>query len=153
MGRAACACGGDRAPKIRQCRECATAKAAPHVREQAATWRALAVPAELHRARVLAALWPPGRRWCSGCQTFVRLIDCGVGATRCSTCTGAASHAARMKSTYRIHGRPFTATDYDTLFQRQGGRCFICRRPSVTKRLAVDHDHATGQVRGLLCPG
>lgn len=34
----------------------------------------------------------------------------------------------------------------------QGGVCAICEQPSPNKtRLAVDHDHKTGQIRGLLC--
>ncbi|WP_424923390.1 endonuclease VII domain-containing protein [Actinocrispum wychmicini] len=34
----------------------------------------------------------------------------------------------------------------------QGGRCAICQRATGRgKRLAVDHNHATGEVRGLLC--
>jgi hypothetical protein len=41
--------------------------------------------------------------------------------------------------------------DYRALFLAQGGRCFICQRKVHTKRLAVDHDHKTGEVRGLLC--
>lgn len=43
--------------------------------------------------------------------------------------------------------------EYDKLFQQQNERCAICERPqSVLKySLSVDHDHATGQVRGLLC--
>ncbi len=40
--------------------------------------------------------------------------------------------------------------EYDRLFKSQDGRCAICRRPS-TKNLYVDHDHATGVLRGLLC--
>lgn len=41
--------------------------------------------------------------------------------------------------------------DYDGLLERQGGRCAICRARPRSKRLAVDHNHATGAVRGLLC--
>jgi hypothetical protein len=38
------------------------------------------------------------------------------------------------------------------LIATQGGHCAICRNPCITgRRLAVDHNHATGQVRGLLC--
>jgi Recombination endonuclease VII len=39
--------------------------------------------------------------------------------------------------------------DYDELLESQGGRCAICGRPFG--RVCIDHDHATGQVRGLLC--
>lgn len=42
--------------------------------------------------------------------------------------------------------------DYDRLYAAQDGRCAICRRATgKTRRLSVDHDHATGKVRGLLC--
>jgi hypothetical protein len=56
-----------------------------------------------------------------------------------------------------------TQADYDAMFARQGGRCAICGSDSnfvTIKRLdgkpanfAVDHDHDTGKVRGLLCHG
>lgn len=40
--------------------------------------------------------------------------------------------------------------EYDKLLEAQGGRCAICG--SMRKyRLNVDHDHKTGEVRGLLC--
>ena len=39
-----------------------------------------------------------------------------------------------------------TAEQYDALLARQGGRCAICRARPKSKRLAVDHDHATGEV-------
>lgn len=45
-----------------------------------------------------------------------------------------------------------TGDEYDYLYAAQDGRCAICRRATgKARRLAVDHDHQTGQVRGLLC--
>jgi ribosomal protein L37E len=43
-----------------------------------------------------------------------------------------------------------TPEDYERMFEEQGGVCAVCEKPSA-KRLCVDHDHATGIVRGLLC--
>ncbi len=39
---------------------------------------------------------------------------------------------------------------YNEMLDRQHGRCAICREP-FHARPAVDHDHASGRVRGLLC--
>lgn len=46
-----------------------------------------------------------------------------------------------------------TATQFSALQERAGGRCEICGRAEseTSRRLAVDHDHETGIVRGLLC--
>jgi len=40
------------------------------------------------------------------------------------------------------------ADDFDRMVSEQGGRCAICGRPGPEH---VDHDHATGAVRGILC--
>ena len=40
---------------------------------------------------------------------------------------------------------------YEQMLADQGGKCATCRREDPKKRLAVDHDHETGEVRGLLC--
>jgi 5-methylcytosine-specific restriction endonuclease McrA len=44
---------------------------------------------------------------------------------------------------------------YDELLLKQDYKCAICRKPSseCRKGLSIDHDHATGKVRGLLCQG
>jgi Recombination endonuclease VII. len=46
-----------------------------------------------------------------------------------------------------------TSDAYDMLLLSQEGKCKICARPEPVsgRRLAVDHDHQTGEVRGLLC--
>lgn len=44
-----------------------------------------------------------------------------------------------------------TVEDYDKMLLDQGGTCKICKRAETARRLAVDHDHNTGEVRGLLC--
>ena len=55
------------------------------------------------------------------------------------------AHRNRILRTYGL-----TEGQYGALLIVQGGRCAICagERPY---RLNVDHDHATGLVRGLLC--
>lgn len=43
---------------------------------------------------------------------------------------------------------------YDEMVAEQGGVCAVCGQPQRTRntdRLSVDHDHATGRVRQLLC--
>lgn len=106
------------------------------------------------RARVPEAQWPAGERWCSGCQGFVpRFYTTG---SRCMAHASQAAHGSRLEAVYELldNGvrRPFTEADYQALYDAQGGRCYVCRRRSNSRRLAVDHDHGSGLVRGLLCP-
>lgn len=66
----------------------------------------------------------------------------------------------RKKSLRGRYGKD-AAERYELLFERQGGACAICGEPetyvrggsSNPYRLAMDHDHETGKVRGLLCRG
>ena len=46
-----------------------------------------------------------------------------------------------------------TIEEYNALFAKQEGCCGICgaHQSEFTKALAIDHDHKTGEVRGLLC--
>lgn len=49
-------------------------------------------------------------------------------------------------------GFGITADDYERMLAEQGGVCALCFKDNVDgRRLAVDHDHTTGKVRGLLC--
>lgn len=53
-----------------------------------------------------------------------------------------------LKARYKI-----SLEEYATLYKQQKGCCAICERHRYNfyRRLAVDHNHKTGQVRGLLC--
>jgi hypothetical protein len=44
-----------------------------------------------------------------------------------------------------------TLEDYETMLVTQGGVCKMCGGPPGKRMLAVDHDHETGKIRGLLC--
>jgi len=50
-----------------------------------------------------------------------------------------------LKNKYEI-----TFDEYSNMVISQSGRCAICRIESDD--LHIDHDHDSGQVRGLLCP-
>lgn len=92
-------------------------------------------------------------------------IDCqaeGLGSTRKAPHVGprCATHHRAKRVTRRsmtaeqrwrqVYG--ISADEYWSIYQYQGGRCFICERATgKTKRLSVDHCHTTGIVRGLLC--
>ncbi len=54
-----------------------------------------------------------------------------------------------LKNTFGI-----SLDEFNKLLEKQNGVCAICFKPESTKRnktLAVDHDHKTGKIRGLLC--
>jgi hypothetical protein len=45
-----------------------------------------------------------------------------------------------------------TLDEYNAMLAEQGGVCAVCSRPPTSGiSLHVDHDHATGRIRGLLC--
>ena len=53
----------------------------------------------------------------------------------------------KLESQYGI-----TVEQYNQMLENQNYCCAICGTEPVNRRLSVDHDHITGQVRGLLCP-
>lgn len=92
------------------------------------------------------------KKSCKDCGSTSRALK--APGPRCATCQRArkkaqkeAAWARGIKERYGI-----TAEQYWALYESQGECCYICRRATGrTRRLAVDHDHLTGWVRGLLC--
>lgn len=143
-----CPVGGCGRPKMKGKQRCTwhwlIAQPA-YVQKEHAHTRSLNSPFPEPRVRVPSSEWPDGERWCAGCQSFVPLFY--TSGSRCKSCASTAAHESRVRAVYGLE-----SGEYDALFKLQGGRCFICQRQSPSRRLAVDHDHETGRVRGLLCP-
>ena len=121
---------------------------------------------------------PVGCKWCSKCVT-IKTIGEFYPSTRhknsrhpwCSVCylsLGRARYRTniesnRRKARERAKRCPDTLRDikyrmaygislrqYNDMLTSQNGVCAICLRADSIK-LAVDHDHASGLIRGLLC--
>lgn len=90
---------------------------------------------------------------CKDCGSTTRALK--APGPRCATCQRARKKATREAA----HGRwilktyGITSEQYEALYEAQGGVCYICERATGQgrRRLAVDHDHKTSWVRGLLC--
>lgn len=64
-----------------------------------------------------------------------------------------AEHAQYMRNWRLQNLYGISSDEYDQLLDQQSGKCTICSRPPGKRALNVDHNHETGQVRGLLCHG
>jgi hypothetical protein len=103
---------------------------------------------------------PGGQKWCPDCDAvlpladFVRTVQSKSGySAYCKPCHNARSRASREKvggsRSYHLTRRyGITAAEADHRLALQGGLCAICKTAPAQH---VDHDHATGAVRALLC--
>jgi hypothetical protein len=58
----------------------------------------------------------------------------------------------RQRRTSLIRSYGISVQEYQRLLEHQQGVCAVCRQQCKTyEHLSVDHNHATGKVRGLLC--
>lgn len=89
---------------------------------------------------------------CANCggkkgRAYARTKLCGNCVAKQRKDSREAQWAARILRVYGI-----TARDYYDLLKFQGGACYLCQRAKgVSVKLCIDHDHRTGEVRGLLC--
>ena len=124
----------------------------------------------MHRERKAAAagrtitprrVLPDGTAWCPRCEQALPVDLFGRNAsarngrtTYCKPCHNTVGRETKE----RLHGSTrdyhlkrrygLTSSDVDALVEAQGGRCAVCQeRPPEH----VDHDHRTGEVRGVLC--
>lgn len=153
-------CGGAKEPGTRggkYCTECRRIMAdafEQHEHERgrrrsaAATAAKLADGQQVKYRRVDA---PEGMKWCARCQDFRLLTSFplrkeGRRGSYCSPCQRAFNRERRLLLHFGL-----TWEEYDFLLTTQDHRCAICNGHPRRYMLAVDHDHRTGEIRGLLC--
>jgi len=86
----------------------------------------------------------------------------GVKQSRCKKCRS--EYNKRYKSRRKLYfrrankkARGLTLEQFNVMLKQQKGLCLICGLPEVDrnqhgiKDLAIDHNHNTNKVRGLLC--
>jgi Recombination endonuclease VII len=77
-----------------------------------------------------------------------------LAAARGISLEAARSRLRRGSPDLKARGRKkarLSHEEYYDLLWRQQGQCKICGRRAGPRRLAIDHDHKTGRIRGLLC--
>lgn len=74
---------------------------------------------------------------------------------RCATHHRAVNKARSARAHEQMAARRYGLGpgDYDRIYAAQGGHCALCLRATGKgrRRLSIDHDHKTSEVRGLLC--
>ena len=88
--------------------------------------------------------------WCRPCVRAYYKIH------RHSNVFGNASYRKAFKKnnlTRKCKRLGISADEFTRLYKLQDGKCALCEidQGECIKRFAIDHDHATGIVRGLLC--
>ena len=82
-------------------------------------------------------------------EAFHKTPAMKVPDRRCQPCFVAYARDRHLRKTYGV-----TTELYEELKAAQNGVCAICGSEGwLNRELAVDHDHTTGEVRGLLCGG
>jgi hypothetical protein len=112
-------------------------------------------------------------KMCTGCKTTKLLSEfwpdrrTGRAASRCKSCKAEYAKRWRAANPHKQLERYWNNPDrererhlvrkygvdlaaYQRMFTSQGGKCAICGK-AQERAFDVDHDHATGVVRGLLC--
>lgn len=93
----------------------------------------------------------PGKRKCAECGRCKTTKNFSYRKTKCNLCYRSSDAYRNQRDRYLRSNYGLTVDEYDQLLEAQGGGCAICGGQSGGKHLAVDHDHSTGEVRGLLC--
>ena len=97
-----------------------------------------------------------GKAQCIRCEEYYELSEFSDLSRDCRFVCGPCRNKDNHR--YQMRKQDCSVPQYRKLFDKQKGKCAICgavnghrSKYGVACRLAVDHDHDTGDIRGLLC--
>jgi hypothetical protein len=94
-----------------------------------------------------------GDKCCIDCKQFKSLDQYYNNKSAKTSICKECSHKRSIKyhkSTYRYAKYGITKELFDEMFEDQNGKCLICTT-ELQNEIHIDHDHKTGDVRGILC--
>lgn len=130
------------------------------------------------RSRPIEVLPPTGFKKCRGCSTVKEYSEFWLDAanktdgrySHCKECKTAITYKWRENNkarynkicqlanrrrypTSRLQRYGLTDQWFKETLAAQDNKCAICRKPNPSKKrcFAVDHEHSTGRIRGILC--
>lgn len=104
-----------------------------------------------------------GFKFCTGCKTNKPVDEFYKDPRKvdglqhyCKACKSKRGKAEYKRNPLRRKERSFinkynlSLDEIEVMRIKQNGLCAVCGKPN--NKMVVDHDHATGKVRGLVCP-
>lgn len=87
-------------------------------------------------------------KYCVVCEVpFSKEV--GPNSKRTKYCSRKCHDTAKRVNTYGI-----TFQEFNEMVRQQNFKCLICERDftdMISKHITIDHNHDTGEVRGILC--
>lgn len=114
-----------------------------------------------HHKRKKRIVAPEGMKYCGRCEHFLPEDEFWARGTKgkdawCKSCNNARNRPHSLKHTLGRLG--VTTAQHEHITQQQQGCCAICNaedghtsKTGYKARLSLDHNHTTGELRGLLC--
>ena len=122
--------------------------------------------AGIHARRAASAAMTSNGKCCTVCRQRKPLTEFnfaikakGYRQSLCKACQRDQNRQWRQKNprkkrSHRLRKYGLTVEHFESMVAAQGGRCAICGTATLgggRRYLDIDHNHANGKIRGLLC--
>lgn len=91
--------------------------------------------------------WASQWRRCRICERVLKVKNnFSKKSYKCKTCAAKHSYWSNIKIKFGI-----SKSEYLEMLHNQNNACAICKSEPINRRLSIDYNHETMEIRGLLC--